>query len=121
MQAGKLRHAVDVEELVYGEQDLLTGDVPHVWTVRHALRAAIMPLSSKDLIAAQAVESQVTTRIVTRYVPGITAAMRVVGRCACHAGRVYTIHGRPIEDATSGNRSLTFACAEGPDPDGGNP
>ncbi len=69
--------------------------------------AGIEPLSARDFIAAQAVQSEVTARIVIRYREGVTAAMRIK-----HAGRLYTIHG-VLPDAKSGREYLTLPVSEG--------
>ena len=76
-------------------------DVATVW-------ASIEPLSAREFIAAQAVQSDVSVRVSVRYRPGITAAMRLL-----HDGKTYNITG-VLADKDSGREYLTLPCAELP-------
>ena len=103
--AGDFRHTVTVQDqqrvLVDGEYELQWVDVAK------DVAASVVPLSGKDFIAAQATQSQMTTRIVIRWRPGITSRMRVL-----HGAEVYSIVGPPLPDDT-GRRWLTLMCATG--------
>lgn len=77
------------------------------FVINHRMRCEVTALSGRELIAAQAVQSKVTTRIVTQYRPGFTAAMRgVLGT---------TIFGieAVIPDPESRNRFVTLLCTSG--------
>lgn len=110
MQAGKLRHRIQLQQQVQ-EQDPETGAVVLVWqdwpTLGKKLFASIEPLSARDFIAAQALQSQVTARIVIRYRAGVLPTMR-----ALHLGKVYNIHG-VLPDPDSGIEYLTLPVSEG--------
>lgn len=69
--------------------------------------ASIEPLSTRDFIAASAVQSEVTARIVIRYRPGITTDMRIL-----HRDKVYAIEG-VLTDKVSGLDYLTLPVSEG--------
>ena len=100
---GRLRHRVILEEPVT-ELDSDGAQVP-TWIPfgdGRALPAEISPLSARELIAAEAVHSKVTTRIRLRYRTGITASMRVR-----HRDMVYEIEG-VIPDPDSGRRFVTL-------------
>jgi SPP1 family predicted phage head-tail adaptor len=107
MGAGRLRHRVSIEALTTD----LDSDGAQVedWTDAFGQRfsAEISPLSGREMIAAAAVQSEVTTRIRIRYRAGVTASMRVN-----HRGTVYDIKA-VIPDADSGRRWLTLNCTSG--------
>ncbi|MHB0844753.1 phage head closure protein [Stutzerimonas nitrititolerans] len=110
MQAGKLRHRIQFQQQVQG-QDTETGAVVLVWQDWPApgkkLWASIEPLSARDFISAQALQSEVTARIVIRQRDGVVATMRVL-----HRGKVYTIHG-VLPDPDSGLEYITLPVSEG--------
>lgn len=111
LPAGRLRHRVKIEELVV-ELDS-DGAQVEAWVPfgdGRYLPAEISPLSARELIAAQAVHSKVTTRIRLRYRSGITASMRVR-----HRDMVYEIEG-VIPDPDSGRRLVTLMTTSLMDP-----
>lgn len=87
-QAGLLRHRVTVQRKVE-TQDPETGALTFEW-VDYApnIAAMIKDLSAKEFLAAQQINSQVSSRIVIRTLPGLTASMRIV-----HGSVVYNIVG----------------------------
>ncbi len=113
MMTGKLRHRLDVQaftEVV----DPSTGYRTKSWaTVHAAVPADIEPLSGREFLAAAASQSQVTSRIIIRYLPGITAAHRLVEVLAgSEQGAVYDIHA-VLPDNKTGRDHLTLMCSEG--------
>lgn len=108
MRAGKLRHRITfqvpglVQDPVTGE--MLTGWVP-VW---EKVPASVNPLSARDLIAAQAGQSEASGRMVIRYRAGVLPTMRII-----HRGDVYNIQGQPMPDPDSGLEYLTILVAKG--------
>ena len=107
MDAGRLRHRVDFEKRV-DVQDPDTGDVTPTWlALARSVPAAIEPLSAREFIAGQAMQSEVTTRIVVRYRDGLSAAMRIK-----HGARIYNPQGF-LADLDSGRDYLTIPCSEG--------
>lgn len=107
LAAGRLRHRVTIEELTT-ELDS-DGKRAETWADAFGgmLSADIAPLSGRELIAAQAVQSRVTTRIKMRYRPGILAAMRVI-----HRATIYNI-GAVVPDPESGRTWVTLHCEDG--------
>ncbi len=84
MRAGRLRHAVRIDHRV--ETRDAGGAVVTSWAVVCQRDAELTSLSGRELIAAQAVQSEITARAVIRYTDAITPRMRLVFN-----GMVYNI------------------------------
>ncbi|MNL44188.1 Phage head-tail joining protein [compost metagenome] len=90
-------------------QDDETGEVLDGWvTLWDKVPASVEPLSARDLIAAQAGQSEVSARMVIRYRAGVLPSMRIL-----HRGNVYNIQGPPLPDPDSGLEYLTLLVAAG--------
>ena len=107
MRTGKLRHRITLQRPGLS-QDPQTGEMVPGWQDVATVWASIEPLSAREFIAAQAVQSDVSVRITMRYRPGITSAMRLL-----HDGKTYNITG-VLADKGSGREYLTLPCAELP-------
>lgn len=108
MQAGRLRHRITFEALAL-TQDPNTGEEVDAWSaVWEKVPAAVEPLSARDLIAAQAGQSEATGRMVIRYRPGVLPTMRIIYR-----GEIYNIQGPALPDPESGLEYLTILVAKG--------
>lgn len=105
MRAGDLRHLVTLQSSVK-VQNPTTGSITESWESAGEVYASIAPLSAREFIAAQAVQSKVSTRITIRYRSGVTATMRVV-----YAERTYRIEG-VLPDVKSGREWLTLPCSD---------
>ncbi|WP_223532061.1 phage head closure protein [Pseudomonas sp. BF-R-30] len=108
MRAGLLRQRITFQEpgLV---QDRETGEMLAGWqTTWEKVPASIESLSARDLIAAQAGQSEVTARIVIRYRPGVQPTMRIL-----HRGTIYNIQGQPLPDKKAGLEYLTLLVSAG--------
>jgi len=107
LEAGRLRHRVRIERPVQ-VQDPQTGALETEWRVMHAdVPAAIEPLSVREFMAAQQMQSAITARVVIRYLPGLTADMRLrIG------ARILNPQGF-LADKDSGVEYLTIPCTEG--------
>lgn len=107
MKAGALRHRVFIEDHI-SELDS-DGAMVESWepVFDGPVSAEIAPLSGRELIASQAVQSKVSVRIKIRYRAEVTARMRVVHRSA-----IYNIEA-VIPDMQSGIRYLTLLCSTG--------
>lgn len=107
ISAGRLRHRIDIQE-PQSSQDPITGEIIHSWvTVWPAVPAAVEPLSVREFIAAQAVQSEISARITIRYRDGLLPTMRIL-----HNGRIYNPAGW-LADPVRGNEYLTAPCSEG--------
>lgn len=109
MKAGRLRHRIDIQAKVIG-QDPVTGEnLEGQWvTMWSRCPAAVEPLSARDLFAAQAAQSQAIARITIRYREGVLPTMRIL-----HRDKVYSIVGQPLPDAQSGLEHLTIQVTTG--------
>lgn len=108
MRAGDLRHRVTFQALGI-TQDPGTGEEIEGWTtVWDKVPASVEPLSARDLIAAQAGQSEASGRMVIRYRPGVLPTMRIL-----HRGDVYNIQGPPMPDPDSGLEYLTILVSRG--------
>src|SRR5690625_1847908 len=86
LDAGKLRHRVTIQKCVLGivsvgGRKVTWDDVATVW-------AAIEPLSARERLVADQVQSEVTARITIRYRDDVDASMRIK-----HGNDTYNIHG----------------------------
>ena len=108
MQAGRLRHRVDFQAL--GQvQDPDTGEMVPGWsTIWPKVPASVEPLSARDMIAAQAAQSEATARVVIRYRAGVLPTLRII-----HRGEIYDIKGPALPDPDSGLEYLTIVVAKG--------
>lgn len=109
MQAGKLRHRIDIEEFI-AVRDEESGEFGEPDWVSKWPRcpARVEPLSARDLVAAKAAQSEATARMVIRYRPGVLSTMRII-----HRGQIYSIEGPPLEDPNSGLEYLTLLVSKG--------
>ncbi|MBD1602537.1 phage head closure protein [Pseudomonas typographi] len=108
MRAGRLRHRVDIQRREQS-QDPETGEVIAAWVNAWAgCPASFEPLSARDLIAAQAGQSEATARVVIRYRDGVLPSMRII-----HRGQIYNIEGPPLPDKVSGREYLTILVSTG--------
>lgn len=119
IKSGRLRHRLLLEEEALlldsnGDaiQDPETGETSSAWTEVGTYWAAIEPLSAREFIAAQATQSAVTTRLVLRKPPRITAAMRFVHMVNGVRGTIYNIHGI-LPDPDSGLEYITCPATAG--------
>ena len=105
LQAGKLRHRVTIEDYVTVADS--NGDTVSYWSeVAVGVAAAIEPLSAREFMQAQAMQSNVTARITLRYRAGIKATMRIV-----HGADMYEISGA-LPDKDSGREYLTVPVSK---------
>ncbi len=105
MKAGKLRHRITIQEA--SERQDSTGAVVNTWVDRATIWAAVEPLSGRELVAAQALNAETSTRIRTRYWAGITPKMR-----ASWGDHIYDILS--VVELESAQRELHLMCKEIP-------
>ena len=106
MRAGTLRHRMLLQRPDF-EQNSETGMLTTVWIDVCKLWAEIVPLSAREFIAAQSMQSDISARIVIRYRADIDATMRLL-----HDGKIYNIKG-VLTDPVSGREYITLPCSEG--------
>lgn len=106
LKSGDLRHLVTIEERATIQNEE-TGAISTEWIGFAEVWAKIEPLSAREFMNAQAMQSQITTRITVRYLDGLKPSMRII-----HGDRVYDIKG-VLGDPVSGREYLTLPCATG--------
>lgn len=110
MRAGSLRHWLTFEKLVVDTDS--DGAKVESWVdafpINSRMPFEVVDLSGRELIAAQAVQSSVTTRLRGRYRPGFEPAMRA----RSPGGQVYNIQA-VILDPDSRKRYVTLPCSTG--------
>lgn len=106
MRSGPLRHRITLQRRVL-TQDPDTGEMLPTWQNWAKPWARIEPLSARELIAAQAGQSEITARIIIRHRLGVLPTMRILYR-----DKVYSIHGA-LPDPKSGLEYLTLPVSEG--------
>lgn len=105
--AGELKHRVTVERRVANSPARTASGAPaEQWETYKTIWAAIHPLTGRELLQAGQIQSEVTVRIRTRYLRGLTAGMRIV-----HKGRYYAIDA-VINNALE-NASMELLCTVG--------
>lgn len=102
--AGSLRHRVTLQSRVVSRD--ANGTPINAWIDAATVWAAIQPMSARDFIAAQSVQSRVDTRIVIRWRGDVNATMQVL-----HDADIYSIHGL-LPDVDSGREYLTLVCSK---------
>lgn len=119
LEAGRLRHRVRIERFDYlrdsnGDvvQDPQTGETSRAWIEVDTVWAAIEPLSAREFIQSQAVQSQVTARVVIRQRDDVDAACRLVH---VRRGKPDVIYNPAafLEDPESGKEYMTAPCSRG--------
>lgn len=107
VRAGALRHRITLQAKTTGSPTRTAMGAPDDgWVTQDTVWAAVRPLRSRELMAAQAAASEVDTEIEIRYRSDITAAWRVV-----HGSTVYNIEG--IRNPEMRNVKLLLDCSTG--------
>ncbi|HCQ9559804.1 TPA: phage head closure protein [Acinetobacter baumannii] len=106
--AGELRHKVIIQHYVAGGRDEDGFEIEGGWSEYKKLWAKVTPLSAKDLIAAQADQSEVVARMKIRYREDITTKMQVLWK-----GRIFSIQSQALDDSEDSYTYCTFLLGQG--------
>ena len=98
-----MRHTIQIEEVT--ETRTSSGAVTESWSVKHIVRAEILPVSGREYFSAQTVNAQNTVKFNIRYLPGLTTKMRIVFK-----GRVFDL--QTIINHKETNHSLSLMGVE---------
>jgi len=105
MRAGQLRHRITIQQLSTTRDDY--GGVVETWAdFAPDIPASVQPLSGRELIAAQAAQSEARVKMSMRYIPGVTEVMRV-----SYGGKVYNITA--VIDVDERHRELQIMAGTG--------
>jgi len=107
MRAGRLRHKVEFQELF--TQIDSEGDRVETWVdlFGYPISTEVAPVSGREYLSSQAVQSQLNTRMTVRYNDKFKPGIRAVFR-----GKVYKIEA-VLPDPNSGLHYLTLMASEG--------
>ena len=104
MKIGDLRDVVTIQTPGVGQDDI--GEPVAAWGAFVTVRACVRDLTGRELFAAQATQSQVTTKITIRFREDVLPSMRVT-----RGAEVYTVQNVMN---TSGRRDWTeLLCVRG--------
>lgn len=101
--AGSYRHPITFQKQSTTENDY--GEHVPQWDDVITVKAGIYPVSGKDYISAVQVNSEITHKVNLRYVPGLSADMRVK-----FGTRLFTIVA--IMNFQEKDRELQLVCKE---------
>lgn len=106
--APELRNRVTIQHYTEGGRDEDGFPIEGRWSEYKKLWAKITPHSAKDLLAAQAEQSEVVARMKIRYREDITTKMQVVWK-----GRIYSIKSQALDDNEDSYTYCTFLLGQG--------
>lgn len=101
--AGSYRHPITIQKQSNTENDY--GEKIPTWDDVITVKAGIYPVSGKDYISAVEVNSEITHKVNLRYVPDITADMRIK-----FGSRIFTIIA--IMNFQERGKELQAVCKE---------
>lgn len=105
MRAGELRRRVTIQQRA-ATQDTFGGQSTSWTDWQTNVPCAIQPLAGRELMAARAVNAETTHMIDMRYMPGLTAAMRIL-----YGTRVFNIVS--VVNVEERNREHQIMASEG--------
>lgn len=118
IQAGILRHVITIQKPVIGQDD--TGQPSTSFEDLYTnIRAAVVPLSGREYVAAKQVVAEITTRVTIRRLPNIEPYCRILRTVVepsqdsppTETQEVYDVLA-VLPDPVSGLRYLTLMCAQ---------
>ena len=104
MRSGSLRHYVTIQKVTV-TQDSDTGEPSESWSTLAQVWAAVEPLSGREFMNAQQVESQITHRVRIRARDDVTPDMRI-----SHDSRTLNIES--VINIEERDRELHLMCTE---------
>ena len=104
MRAGRLRHLVVIQEPT--ETNDSQGQAIKAWGTFATVHAAVEPLNGREYFAAAQINAETTTKIVIRWLDGITQKMRI-----SYDSKVYNIES--IRNIGERDRQIELMCSEG--------
>ena len=103
-RAGKLRHSIIIESPVETKDGM--GQPVKSWGEYAKVRASVKPLRGREFFAAQQYNSEVTTKILMRFLNGVTTKMRITFN-----SKIYNIES--VINIEERGISMELMCSEG--------
>lgn len=104
MQAGLLRKRLTIQKPSQAQDGY--GQTLDTWTDVATVWGEIVPVSGREMIAANAMQESKTHAITIRYIAGITPKMRIK-----YGTRLFDIQS--VLDENERHRTLNLSCVEG--------
>lgn len=104
MEAGRLDKRVTIQEPRINRNSL--GEPETTWTTVATVWASVEPLQGREFWSQQQVQSEITTRIRIRHLPGVTAKSRIL-----YSDLIYNI--RSMISPRERGEELQLMCTEG--------
>jgi SPP1 family predicted phage head-tail adaptor len=105
VKVGRLQHIITIQSKAK-TTDAYGGTID-TWSNLATVWASVEPLMGREMMAAQAAQSEITTRFRIRYLDGVDSTMRIV-----HKGVNYDIQAPPI-NVNEENRELIILASTG--------
>ena len=106
MESGRLRHRVIIQNPTRAGDAM--GQAIATWTTHATVWASIQPLKGREFFDAQKVSSEVSAKIITRYVSGVSPKCQIV-----HGTSTYRVIGAIINTGMR-NKTLQFMVIQQP-------
>jgi len=104
MRAGTLRHQVVIQTPTETQDS--QGQPIKSWGTFATVQAAVLPLKGREFFDAQQINAETSTKIIIRYIPGVTQKMRV-----SYDSKLYNIQA--ISNVGERDRQIELMCGEG--------
>lgn len=106
MRAGRLRHRITIQNPT--KQRNAVGETVLAWTDLATVPAAVEPVSGKEFFAAKQIIAEVTHKIRTRYLLGVSPQSRILFN-----GREFEVNS--VINPDERNRELEIMATEKPE------
>lgn len=103
MRSGNLKHKISIQS--YGETKNAFGEVTQDFSTFKTAYASIVPISGREFLASQAINTELTHKIELRYLKGILPNMRIV-----FEDRIFNIQS--VINIREANKTLQIMATE---------
>lgn len=112
MKVGKLRHRLQLQKLVDAEDS--SGEIVRDYENVVEVWGSIEPVSGREFVAAQQINSEITTRIVIRWRKGVEATNRILHSQDYDSPPVVDVYDvvAPLADPVVNRRWITLLCVK---------
>lgn len=109
MRSSALNRRITIQQRGTAQDEF--GAQVNTWTEIGSLWASIEPLNGRELIAAQAVQSEISHRITIRYQPQFSNPKHVATMRIMYKDRIFNIYA--AMNIAEGNRMIDILATEG--------
>lgn len=109
IRSGEMRHTLTVEQQATTQDSM--GGQSTAWSTLLTVRGAIAPMTAAERISSQALATDVSHQITTRYHPAFIDPLANATRRIRYGSRIFAIRGTLNIDER--NKVITFEASEG--------